>query len=80
MDRCKMISVIDPKTNEPKMKKLREKHLTFRNSYSFIPAPLCVFDDIFNLKVHKDIISYQIYTEKNLQNSLISELQTVLEL
>ena len=63
--------VIDPKTNEPKMKKIRSKHLTFRNSYSIIPAPLRDFDDMFNLKVHKEIIAYRIYTEKNLQRKTI---------
>ncbi|KAK8845150.1 hypothetical protein M9Y10_021332 [Tritrichomonas musculus] len=63
--------VIDEKTGETKMKKIREKHLTFRNSYSIIPAPLCNFDDMFKLKVHKEIIAYKIYNAENMNRKWI---------
>ena len=76
MDKCKMAPltdkktkkpIIDPKTKKPKMHKIRERHLTFRNSYSIIPAPLKDFSDMFKLKVHKEIIAYRIYTEANMK-------------
>ena len=51
--------------------KIREKHLTFRNSYSIIPAPLEDFDSMFNLKVHKEIIAYKIYTQANIKRQWI---------
>ena len=49
----------------------RVKHLTFRNSYSLIPAPLRDFSDMFQLKVHKEIIAYKIYTESNMKRQWI---------
>ena len=67
MDRYKWIR--DEKTG--KQKKIREKHLTFRNSYSIIPAPLCKFDDMFKLKVHKEIIAYKIYNAENMKRQWI---------
>lgn len=60
MDRYKWIR--DEKTS--KLKKIREKHLTFRNSYSIIPAPLRNLDEVLKLKVHKEIISYKKSTDK----------------
>lgn len=71
MDRYKTIEVTDPKTKTSKPKKIREKHLTFRNSKSIIPAPLCDFDSMFNLKVHKEIIAYKIYTQANIKRRWI---------
>ena len=71
MDKFKWITVNDPKTGTSKQKHIREKHLTFRNSYSIIPAPLSQFGDMFNLKVHKEIIAYKIYTEANMKRQWI---------
>ena len=41
------------------------KTLTFKNSYSIIPAPLRDFAQMFQLDVHKEIMPYKLYTEKN---------------
>lgn len=76
-----MIKSINPRTNEPMMNeiiivkkmtykkdgkdKTFTKQLTFRNSYSIIPAPLKNFAQMFNLKVHKEIMTYKLYTKKN---------------
>ncbi|KAK8877973.1 hypothetical protein M9Y10_004736 [Tritrichomonas musculus] len=49
-----MINVFYLKTKKPTMKKIREKHLRRRNSYSIISAPLRDINDIFNLKVHNE--------------------------
>lgn len=60
MDRYKMINVFYLKNKKTKIKKIREKHLRLRYSYSIISAPLRDLDDMFNLKVHKEIIAYRI--------------------
>ncbi|KAK8895923.1 hypothetical protein M9Y10_013809 [Tritrichomonas musculus] len=67
MDKKK--TIIDKKTK--KSKEIREKHLTFRNSYSIIPAPLRDFANMFKLTTHKEIISYKIYTEENIKRKMI---------
>lgn len=54
--------------NESKFKRT----LTFRNSYSIIPAPLSAFHDMFGLTVHKEIMAYNLYTETNRKRELIS--------
>ena len=48
------------------------KRLTFRNSYSLIPAPLRAFASMFNLKVHKEIMAYKIYTKANRQRGSVT--------
>ena len=50
------------------------KKLTFKNSYSIIPAPLRDFASMFKLNVHKEIMAYKLYTEKNLNKKLIDPL------
>ena len=50
------------------------KKLTFKNSYSIIPAPLKDFASMFKLNVHKEIMAYKLYTEKNLNKKLIDPL------
>ena len=50
------------------------KTLTFKNSYSIIPAPLRDFAQMFQLDVHKEIMPYRLYTEKNLNKKLIDPL------
>ena len=47
------------------------KQLTFRNSYSIIPAPLRNFAQMFNLKVHKEIMAYKLYTKENRDKNII---------
>ena len=47
------------------------KTIVFRNSYSIIPAPLKQFASMFNLKVHKEICPYRVYTEKNIKNKWV---------
>ena len=71
MDKIKKIEVIDKKTGKPKTEKIRAKHLTFRNSYSIIPAPLSGFKIMFNLKVHKEIIAYKINITENIKRQWI---------
>jgi hypothetical protein len=39
--------------------------LTFRNSYSIIPAPLRKFSEMFGLKVSKEIMPYKFYNYHN---------------
>lgn len=65
----KKTTIIDKKTE--KSKEIREKHLTFRNSYSIIPAPLKDFANMFKLTTHKEIISYKIYTKENIKRKMI---------
>ena len=50
------------------------KKLTFKNSYSIIPAPLRDFAPMFTLNVHKEIMAYKLYTEKNINKQLIDPL------
>ena len=50
------------------------KKLTFKNSYSIIPAPLRDFASMFKLNVHKEIMAYKLYTEKNINKELIDPL------
>ena len=54
-----------------------KKTLTFRNSYSIIPAPLRAFKDMFGLDVHKEIMAYKLYTEHNIKrrNIPVKEVQ-----
>ena len=47
------------------------KKLTFKNSYSIIPAPLRDFASMFKLNVHKEIMTYKLYTERNINKQLI---------
>lgn len=56
-----------------------EKVLTFRNSYSIIPAPLRSFADMFKLNVHKEIMAYKLYTEHNIQRKHVSALEFQLQ-
>jgi hypothetical protein len=44
---------------------LNNKHITFKDSYSFIPRPLRDFGIMFQLSVEKDVCPYKIYTQKN---------------
>ena len=50
------------------------KKLTFKNSYSIIPAPLRDFASMFKLNVHKEIMAYKLYTERNINKQLIDPL------
>ena len=52
-----------------------EKRLTFRNSYSIIPSALKNFASMFNLDVHKDIMAYKLYTQKNITRRKVSALE-----
>lgn len=66
MDRYKTIT-----TKNGAQRRIREKHLTFRNSYSIIPAPLSAFGSMFDLSVHKEIMPYKIYTAENIARKVI---------
>ena len=50
------------------------KKLTFKNSYSIIPAPLRDFASMFKLNVHKEIMAYKLYIQKNINKELIDPL------
>ena len=56
-------------------KKVIEKRLVFRNSYSIIPAPLKDFATMFNLNVHKEVMAYKLYTERNRNRVNVSALE-----
>ena len=73
----KYIDIVDSKTN--KTIHIRSKHLTFRNSYSIIPAPLSKFADMFKLKTHKELIPYRIYTQHNINRQNVSALEFQLQ-
>ena len=47
------------------------KQLTFRNSYSIIPAPLRNFAQMFGLNVHKEIMAYKLYTNENRNRNIL---------
>ncbi len=47
------------------------KQLTFRNSYSIIPAALRNFATMFNLNVHKEVMAYKLYTEDNIKRKIL---------
>ena len=51
------------------------KTLTFRNSYSIIPAPLRSFADMFHLDVHKEVMAYKLYTSHNIRREIVSALE-----
>ena len=51
------------------------KKLTFKNSYSIIPAPLRSFANMFELDVHKEIMAYKLYTHRNISRKTISALE-----
>ena len=55
------------------------KRLTFRNSYSLIPAALSSFAKMFQLPVHKEVMAYKIYTEKNIKRKEVSALEFQLQ-
>ena len=59
--------------------KKKTKTLTFRNSYSFISAPLCSFADMFQLNVHKEVMAYKLYTEHNINRCNVSALEFQLQ-
>lgn len=65
---------IDIKTNTKKSYRLIKKQLVFRNSYSIIPSALANFAKIFNLDVHKEIMAYKLYTQKNNQRKMYQQL------
>ena len=56
-----------------------DKRLTFRNSYSIIPAPLRSFADMFHLEVHKEVMAYRLYTEHNIKRRYITDLEFQLQ-
>ena len=58
--------------------KRNARHITFRNSYSIITAPLANFGDMFKLKVEKDVCPYHIYTRANIGKRYVS-IETCLE-
>ncbi len=55
------------------------KRLTFRNSYSIIPAALASFGKMFQLPVHKEVMAYKIYTERNINRKTVSALEFQLQ-
>ena len=56
-----------------------EKRLTFRNSYSIIPSALKNFAEMFHLNVHKEVMAYKIYNERNLNRKKVSALEFQLQ-
>lgn len=48
------------------------KELTFRNSYSLIPAPLKDFAGMFHLDAHKEVMAYKIYTKENIERQYVT--------
>ena len=55
------------------------KRLTFRNSYSLIPAPLSSFANMFDLTVHKERMPYKLYTQHNLSRGSVSAVEFQLQ-
>ena len=51
------------------------KTLTFRDSYSLIPAPLRDFATMFKLNVHKEVMAYKLYNERNIKRNIVSALE-----
>ena len=58
-----------------KKRSMIEKRLTFRNSYSIIPAPLKSFAEMFHLDVHKEVMAYKLYTQRNIERKYVSSLE-----
>ena len=56
-----------------------DKQLTFKNSYSIIPAPLKAFAEMFHLDVHKEVMAYKLYTQRNIKRKLVSALEFQLQ-
>ena len=70
---------IDPKTKRKKTLTTIIKNLVFRNSYSIIPSALANFASMFNLKVHKDLMPYRLYTQRNIKRKNVSALEFQLQ-
>jgi hypothetical protein len=51
--------------------KYKKKKLTFRDSLCIIPAKLASFGEMFNLKVHKEVMAYKLYTKANRDRRVI---------
>ena len=49
----------------------QNKVITFRDSRALIPTKLANFAGMFNLKVHKEVMAYQLYTEVNRKRQII---------
>ena len=49
----------------------KKKTLTFRDSLCIIPAKLASFGSMFNLKVHKEVMAYKLYTKVNRDRRVI---------
>ena len=75
MTKYKNVEIKDKKTNKLKKMTIIEKRLTFKNSYSIIPAPLKSFADMFHLDVHKEVMAYKLYTQRNIKRKLVSALE-----
>ena len=70
---------IDKKTKTKKSYRSIQKQLVFRNSYSIIPSSLANFAKMFNLDVHKEIMAYKLYTQKNIQRVNVSAIEFQLQ-
>lgn len=70
---------IEPKTQAKRKSRVIEKQLVFRNSYSIIPSALANFSKMFNLNVHKEVMAYKLYTEKNRKRRDVSALEFQLQ-
>ena len=66
MTMYKEIEAKDKRTKKMIKMTVIEKRLTFRNSYSIIPAALASFGKMFQLNVHKEVMAYKTYTEKTI--------------
>ena len=69
----------DKKSNTKQHSRSILKRLVFRNSYSIIPAALRNFASMFNLDVHKEVMAYKIYTQRNLNRKLIPAMEFQLQ-
>ncbi len=79
MTKYKEIEAKDKRTKKMIKMTVIEKRLTFRNSYSIIPAALASFGKMFQLNVHKEVMAYKIYTEKNIKRKYVSALEFQLQ-
>ncbi len=79
MTKYKEIEGTDKKTKKTRKMTIIEKRLTFRNSYSIIPAALASFAKMFQLPVHKEVMAYKLYTERNIKRKNVSALEFQLQ-
>ena len=73
------LQTVTDQNGKSKTIRRKDKTLTFRNSYSIIPAPLKSFADMFHLNVHKEVMAYKLYTERNIKRGNVSALEFQLQ-